>query len=728
MSGLDPASPFQLAVSSDCYGGHLATFELTVTYSGGMQATTQCAATVGTAVTSEPTGPDAYGYYAFDNTDAGSDMAPVYDWVAIDPDHGAQGTDLGLSDFGWEQDDTENISLPFHFGYYGVDYTKISICSNGWLAMGETSMVFYRNFPLPSSHSEGAVIAPFWDNLNQSGDRKVYTWYDSTNHRFIIQWYRMPNHYSGDAQNFEVILLDPVYHPTATGDGMIIFQYEEVNNTDQRDGYATVGIQNADRTVGLNYTYWNQYAAGASSLVSGRAILFAPMGEVALPLAAVTPSSVDRTLAPSEQLVEYLHITNNGAVGSNLSFELSKVDPATWATAKSVIEPTSLQDSGVTSTQDTYDAGALVSFPLHMFCFSPDDEWLMEMRLTLPAGVSVSSATSFGTPAGAMSWDGQTGDDIETTWGASSPGFLATNQSSDATVDLTFDSGLTGDVVLDWLVIGDNYGGNPHSVTGQITLAASGPSISVSQPYQGDVAVLGDNLAVEFTAFNGPTLVDIDLQRVAGGAWQALASDVPAGSSPWNWTVSGVAGPYGRIRVSDAADGAVFGLSGVFTVSRNLDWLQLTTTTGQVAAGSTVDLAFNLDATGLSLGQYDADIVLSSNGGSPVIIPVSLLVSDATAVLDIPRMVTLLDNYPNPFNPQTVISFSLPMSQDVTLKVYSTRGRLVRTLVAGHQPAGLHHSVWDGTNERGQGVASGVYYYRLDTENEHLTGKMLLTK
>ncbi len=736
MTGLDPASPFQLAVSSDFFGGHLATFELTITYDGGLQATTQCAVTVGAAVASEPTGPDAYGYYAFDNTDTGSGMAPVYDWVAIDPDHGAQGTDLGLTDFGWEQDDVGNVTLPFTFGYYGVDYTKISICSNGWLTMGETSMVFYRNFPLPSSHSEGAVIAPFWDNLNQTGNRKVYTWYDSVNHRFIIQWYRMPNHYTGDAQNFEVILLDPAYHPTATGDGMIIFQYEEVNNTDQRDGYATVGIQNADRTIGLNYTYWNQYTAGAATLVSGRAILFAPMGEVALPVALVSPTAVARTMAPDEQLTEYLHITNNGADGSTLSFELAKVDPATWNTTKRIggfaddhdIEPTSLLNSGLTSTMGAYETAVQVSVPLHLFCFSPDDEWLMELRLNLPAGVSVSQATNFSTSAGDMAWDGQTGAGIQTTWGASSAGFLATNQSSDASVDLTFDSGLSGDVVLDWLVIGDNYGGTPHTVSGQVTLVASGPSVFVSQPVAGDVAVLGDNLTVAFAATNGPTLVDIALQRQDGGSWQTLATNISAGSSPWNWTVGGDAGPYGRIRVSDAADAAVFGLSGVFSVSRNLDWLQLTTTNGQVAVNNTLDLAFTLDSAGLALGQYDADIVFSSNGGVPLIVPVSLLVSDVTAVLDIPRVVTLLDNYPNPFNPQTMISFTLPTAQDVSLKVYSTRGRLVRTLVVGQQPAGLHHSVWDGTNERGQGVASGVYYYRLSAEGEQLTGKMVLTK
>ncbi len=738
-SGRDLLSPFQLSVSTDCYGGHLANFDLAITYSNGMQATAQCAAVVGSAASNEPTGPDNYGYYAYDNTDTDSQMAPQYNWVAIDPDHGGQGTDLGLTDFGWEQDDTEAITLPFVFGFYGTDYYKISICSNGWLAMGETPVNFYRNFPLPASHSAGALIAPFWDNLYQStGSHRVYTWYDEENHQFIIQWYDMNNTYTNAQQNFQAILLDPAHHSTSTGDGMILFQYEQVNNTDSRDGYATVGIQNMERTDGLNYTYWNQYAAGAATLTSGRAILFAPMGEVALPTVTVTPGSIDESVMPGQQTTQYLHIANNGDEGSVLNFALAKVDPVTQALVKNSaggddpqVETRNLDGSLVSSSTDAYESGTTINLPLHVTCQSPDDEYLLKVELNLPDGVTVNSATEISAPNGALPWNDETGEDVTTTWGAlgmGGSGYLAGNESGDGSINLSFDAGLTGDVVIIWNVYGDNWGEPPHEITGEIVLTALAPNIVVSQPSTGDIAELGTELAVEFVAANGPELVNIALQREANGPWQNLAFAWPAGSSPWTWTVAGEAGPYARIRVSDAADASVFGLSSVFAVGRNMDWLQPEMLTGEVPAGQTLNLALTMDSTDLSLGLHEAILVVSSNGGAAQMVPVALTISDATPVIELPAAVALLGNHPNPFNPQTSISFSLPTNQDVTLRIYSARGRLVHSLLSGPQPAGLHHALWDGRDDQGRGVASGVYFYRLGTEDASLTGKMVLAK
>ncbi len=80
----------------------------------------------------DPVGPSSYGYYAFDNGDTGYPYAPTYDWIEIDPNYGGSGTDLGLGDFGWEQDDVSTVALPFEFVFYGEVYDEISICSNGW--------------------------------------------------------------------------------------------------------------------------------------------------------------------------------------------------------------------------------------------------------------------------------------------------------------------------------------------------------------------------------------------------------------------------------------------------------------------------------------------------------------------------------------------------------------------------------------------------------------------
>ncbi len=739
-SAEDLLSPFQVSVSTDCFGGHLVNFELTINYADGLQAIAYTVATVGTASSDQPTGPDAYGYYAFDNTDTVSELAPEYNWVGIDPDHGAQGTDLELSDFGWEQDDTKTIDLPFDFNFYGEKFDRISICSNGWLAMGETPVNFYRNFPLPASHSAGALIAPFWDNLNQTGNKKVYTWYDESEHRFIVQWYEMPNHFSGSIQNFEVILMDPAFHATSTGDGMIIFQYAEVHNTDSRDGYATVGIQNLDRTDGIDYSYWNQYAPGGAPLQAGRAILFVPMGSIAQPAASISPASMANTVVPDDQVTEYLHITNNGEENSVLNFTVDKVDPATIAGNKSAgsssgdefpVEPASLQNSEVTSTTDDYEPGSTIDLPLHVVGHSPDDEWLMKVDLELPAGVTVNSADDLSTPHEAMDWNGQTGNGVTTTWGAvgwGSGAFFADGESGNTSVNLTFDESLTGAVVIGWTVYGDQYGGDPHQVSGQIVLDLLGPTINVSTPVNNQVAVIGEQVEVNFQAVNGPEMVIIDLQREMNGSWEILALGIDAENSPWTWLVTGEPTSYAQIRVRDASDGSVFGLSSQFVIGRNLDWIQPATSEGSIMQGETLDLAITMDSTGLSHGEHVANIVISGNGGAPFTLSVTLTVSDASAVGDLPGAVTLLGNHPNPFNPQTSINFSLPSDQNITLKIYSTRGRLVRSLLSGDQPAGLHHAVWDGRDKSGRTAASGVYFYRLETDEGNFTGKMVLTK
>lgn len=90
--------------------------------------------------------------------------------------------------------------------------------------------------------------------------------------------------------------------------------------------------------------------------------------------------------------------------------------------------------------------------------------------------------------------------------------------------------------------------------------------------------------------------------------------------------------------------------------------------------------------------------------------------------------ITLNQNVPNPFNPETTIRFSLPSSERVTLNVYSASGALVRTLVDGVQPTGSHSFTWNGVDNRGNAVSSGVYFYRLTAGKFNDTRKMVLLK
>lgn len=88
----------------------------------------------------------------------------------------------------------------------------------------------------------------------------------------------------------------------------------------------------------------------------------------------------------------------------------------------------------------------------------------------------------------------------------------------------------------------------------------------------------------------------------------------------------------------------------------------------------------------------------------------------------------LLGNYPNPFNPSTVITYQIPASREVTLKIYNLLGQEIRTLVQGKPRAGIHQVVWDGRNDAGSPVSAGIYLYRLQSGTYQSTKKMTLVK
>ncbi|MDE0017771.1 MAG: dockerin type I domain-containing protein [Candidatus Poribacteria bacterium] len=98
-----------------------------------------------------------------------------------------------------------------------------------------------------------------------------------------------------------------------------------------------------------------------------------------------------------------------------------------------------------------------------------------------------------------------------------------------------------------------------------------------------------------------------------------------------------------------------------------------------------------------------------------------------------PKETALLPNYPNPFNPETWIPYQLASPAEVTIRIYAVDGSLVRTLSLGHQATGSYQSrtraaYWDGRNNQGEPVASGVYFYTLTAGDFTSTRKMLIRK
>ena len=98
-----------------------------------------------------------------------------------------------------------------------------------------------------------------------------------------------------------------------------------------------------------------------------------------------------------------------------------------------------------------------------------------------------------------------------------------------------------------------------------------------------------------------------------------------------------------------------------------------------------------------------------------------------------PKETLLLANYPNPFNPETWIPYQLAKPADVTLRIHAVDGSLVRTLSLGHKATGIYQTrsraaYWDGRNQLGEPVASGIYFYTLTAGDFNATRKMLIRK
>ncbi len=112
---------------------------------------------------------------------------------------------------------------------------------------------------------------------------------------------------------------------------------------------------------------------------------------------------------------------------------------------------------------------------------------------------------------------------------------------------------------------------------------------------------------------------------------------------------------------------------------------------------------------------------LDRNGQSREHGPVSVQIA-------LPEVLALAQNYPNPFNPTTTISFELPKAQTVELRIFNLNGQIVRTLVNGSFSAGVHQVVWDGRDQQGGQVTSGIYYYMMRAGEQVIMKKLLLAK
>lgn len=285
-------SPFEVLARAQLIPGMQMPLRVRLYNSEGFEQFADFNLPIGQVSSTTPLGPDSYGYFIYDITDTAYQDCPTYDWIEITPALGGSGTLLtGLNDSGNSGDEGDQndavslkvLDLPFLFKFYGETYTQITVCVNGFIAMGVTENGEFRNYNLPSGYGAAPMIAAFWDDLILIQDAGIYQYYNSTNHTYIIQYNKMRNGYNRTSlETFQVIFYDPLYYPTSMGDGMIKIQYKDFNNVDigasgsytpRHGNYCTIGIKDHTNTRGLEYTYNNTYPPAAAPLGNNKALM-----------------------------------------------------------------------------------------------------------------------------------------------------------------------------------------------------------------------------------------------------------------------------------------------------------------------------------------------------------------------------------------------------------------------------------------------------------------------
>ncbi len=647
---------------------------------------------VGTPGQNDPTGPDAWGYWAYEDEDDTYAQAPTFEWIGIAPAEGGEGTLVPLSDNGDEQDDAAMVDLPFDFRYYGEYYDEIMVCSNGFISFGDPGVFWetdFRNHYLPSGMGPDAMIAPMWDDhLTQPGD--VYTWHDEANHTFIIEWYDLNANASGGPNTFQLILYDPAAYPTGTGDGEFKFQYEEFNDNQSASTdfpNCSIGMKDHSSTMGMTLKNYGILNPTMHTISDGTAILFTTTvnGVLAPAEINVDPAGLGVELASGEATTDSLEIGNLGEVtllyNAWLSFDArdsggpdsygyewtdSNEDLGpdySWVDGGGNAVPVSFAHND--STSGWFDVG----FDFYLYG-EPYDQFR----------VSPNGFISFGSYSGA--WSNQElpspiapANSICVWWDDLRP-------EDNVEGYCWYESNGVDSLVVSWTGV-PHYNPGTHGgpftaqailqANGQVTLQYEG----LGGGFSGTAGFQGADEETGITVFHNQAIETPYAVRITPPAWAVLTAE------------SGIV----------AGNGS--------------SWLPI---------------QFN-SAAGyeLPMGEYNATLHLSSNDpeNAELQVPITMTVQTTDVIENaaLPETTALKGNYPNPFNPSTVIRFDLARSGPVRLSVYNMVGQQVATLVDGPLDAGSHSLNWDASP-----LASGIYLLEMTHSGGRDTSKLMLMK
>lgn len=697
--GSDVDLEFDILVSELTMVGFPLLLDLQWSTSDGATGSTQVSVVVGTPSAGDPSGPDGYGYWAYENDDTTYDLAPTFDWVEITGAEGGPGTDLNLQDNGEEQEDAEWVDLPFDFTFYGETYDRMMVCSNGFVSFAENGFGEYnfRNHYFPSGMGPDAMIAPMWDDHMTTGAASVWVYHDEVDHRYIVTWWAMPAFNTGGPNTFQLILYDPLFHPTMTGDGSFMFQYLDFidNQSEWTDfDHCSIGMKDHTSTIGMTLLNFTMYHPTMHTVTDNTAIFFTTSAgsNLAPPSLELSETQFEVALTSGEAGADSIMVRNMGEL------------PLMWAMSLAEEERDSggPDDFGYVWYDNTEDEG-------------PDYSWLDYEDKT---GVSFTDHDAL------SDWIDL--DFVVYLYGEAfdrfriSPnGYVVfhTGEGTSANIELPSEDAPAYMVAAWW----DDLKPStevPDQVwywtDGEDQLVVSWDDVPHYNPF-----IHGGPIKAQFSLRSGGELT-IQVASTGGGIY------------PDN--TSGTVGVQGEAGME--------GLSFFHNedASAHLPWAVRMTPpawvmtygpeSGSVAPGDSTWIGLQFTSVpGFPLpdGDYSAEVLLFCNDldNLQTVLPVIMNVSgNDVAAGTLPVSTELNGAWPNPFNPSTQIEFSLAQARPVNLSIYNLRGQLVSRLLESHDlAAGSHAYTWNAA-----GAASGLYIVVLEAGATRDEMKLMLLK
>ncbi len=681
--------------------GHL---EITWTNELQLEGSFMQGFTSGSRLPHNPSGPDAYGYYAFENADLAYPQAPVYDWFEIAPAAGGPGQLLALNDYYNERDVSRFVPLPFEFTLYGESYSEVAICSNGFAAFGENANLEtdFRNHPFPSYLGPEPMLAPMWDDHLIVQGAEVATYYDEGGGRFIIEWYRVRTNSNLLVNTFQLILYDPAVHVTQTGDGPFAFQYFEFNDGQVGDmdfDLCSVGIKNQDASTGINLKFLGNVDPTMHPIVAGTSIYFTTLD---------SPGSTPPAPVLGEEA---------------LGFNLSHTEPQTLR--DSLLVTNSGEQTLVLQIGSGTGQGATTDYSV------PDEAgyyWVDSDELTGPqVGWVEEPATSQ-----ALAFEGE--DDVlgpieigfdfpfygelhSQLW-VSSNGFVSLDDPGDAFQQ-------------------NNVGGLPSTAAPDKAFLAWWDDLLDAGSLASSCWLWSNNqdrLVVSWVeaphgnpvTYGGPFTFQIVLEKAGTITYNygdMSSDDMDSDSGTIGWQLNEETGT--EIHSIQERARSNYSLQ-----IHAPGWFEFDHFRYAVAPQTSRYLGYQVTNAphGVLLQEGVYQLLLHFYSNSPENPVLTVQASMSVNDLDVdqaerPRVLQLGQAVPNPFNNTTSLRYQLAMPGHLQARLFNLAGQQLRVLEAGYKTAGEHLLVLEGDD-----LASGVYFVELKAADERVVRKLMLLK